>query len=158
MRIRHLDPGELVGLGLPVTAVERYAIAQGWQLVTHPKRGIPVLEGPLDDEGEPIIAVLPPDKGYSEELTLLRLAEVITTLAAFEEKSPKETLSAILASQKDWNPEVFGDCVSQTESDGSQISLNSQGALPSRSGKNEEALASFNRALEIEPDNLRALE
>lgn len=70
-----------------------YVKKKGWQPVPHPNHNIELFQGKADDSGQLIQLVLPkhPDLWDSSIL----LAKAINLLAAIEEKSPQEILTAI---------------------------------------------------------------
>jgi hypothetical protein len=78
-----------------VAGVRSYLQKRGWHLQPGPETNLFVFEGPLDDDGEPIIEVLP----VSEQMRdfLQRVVELITALSVIEDRPAPEVLSDILA-------------------------------------------------------------
>lgn len=70
-----------------------YVKKKGWQPVPHPNHNIELFQGKADDSGQPIQLVLPKHSDLWDSSILL--AKAINLLAAIEEKSPQEILTAI---------------------------------------------------------------
>jgi len=76
-----------------VADVENYLLGHNWKRKPYPRPEL-VFEGPLADNGEPIIQVLP----SSEDLASYqqRLLELITALAVIEDRPASAVLDDIL--------------------------------------------------------------
>jgi hypothetical protein len=77
-----------------VAGVRAYLLGRGWRLQPYPGPELLVFEGPADDDGRPIVQVLP----SSEEMRdfNLRVEELIGALGILEDRSPRDILSDIL--------------------------------------------------------------
>lgn len=74
-----------------------YLESTGWKKVDHPNNRIILFHGPLDDEGLPLELVVPRSVVYED--ALVRLAEVINTLATLQRKSPRSIVNEITFSR-----------------------------------------------------------
>jgi hypothetical protein len=76
--------------------VRSYLLNRGWQLQPFPGPELLVFQGPMDDNGEPIIQVLP----SSEELRdyRMRVEDLISALSVIEDRPAVDVLNDILAS------------------------------------------------------------
>ena len=88
---RWIDPR--VG-SVRVSQMCSYLLGRCWHLKAGPASDLLVFEGPPDDDGEPIIQVLPASERYSDYRQ--RLIELITSLSVIEDRSPLEVLNDIL--------------------------------------------------------------
>src|SRR5262245_5542214 len=82
-----------------VADMRAYLARRSWKEKLHPQPGLLVFEGPLDDDGKPIIQILP-----SSESSLAyrqRLIELITSLAVIEDRLAVQVLNDILQSAVD---------------------------------------------------------
>ena len=77
---------EDLALTISLRAAREYLSQRGWRIREEGLRL--VCEGPLDDEGRPILQFLPPDESYSDYP--LRLEDLIATLSALEERPAVE--------------------------------------------------------------------
>jgi hypothetical protein len=77
-----------------VAGVRSYLRGQGWRLQPYPGPELLVFEGPHDDDGQPIVQVLP----SSEQMRdfPLRIEELISALGILENRSPHDIVSDIL--------------------------------------------------------------
>lgn len=75
--------------------VRSYLLGRGWRLQPHPGLELLVFEGPADDDGEPIVQVLP----SSEQMRdfPLRVEELIAALSILEDRPAPDILSDILS-------------------------------------------------------------
>lgn len=74
-----------------------YLESIGWKKADHPNTRILLFHGPLDDEGMPLELVLPRSMAYVD--ALLRLSEVINTLAVLQGKPPRSIINEITFSR-----------------------------------------------------------
>ncbi len=65
-----------------------YLLARGWRVRPFPKQELIYFEGPLDDEGRPIIQLVPSSEQLSDYP--YRVQELISTLSAIEERPEVE--------------------------------------------------------------------
>lgn len=93
--IFQVSPREVELSGISRSQVIDFAKSQSWHEIEHPQRQLLVLEGPPDDEGEPLLMVLPRQDG-SRTLPI-RLAEAINQIAGVEDRSPYDVLREIQA-------------------------------------------------------------
>lgn len=77
-----------------VAGVRSYLLGRGWRLQPHPAAELLVFEGPADDEGKPIVQVLP----SSEQMRdfPLRVEELIAAVSILEDRPARDILSDIL--------------------------------------------------------------
>jgi hypothetical protein len=77
-----------------VVGVQSYLLGRGWRPKPYPGPELLVFEGPLDDDGEPIIQVVP----SSEQMLdfRLRVTELIEALSVLEDRPATEILTDIL--------------------------------------------------------------
>jgi hypothetical protein len=77
-----------------VAGVRSYLLARGWRPQPYPGPELLVFEGPTDDDGQPIVQVLP----SSEQMRdfPLRVEELIAALSILEDRPPSSILSDIL--------------------------------------------------------------
>jgi hypothetical protein len=77
-----------------VESVRSYLLSRGWRLQPYPRPKLLVFEGPTDDDGQPIIQVLP----SSEQMRdfPLRVEELIAALSILEDRPATAILSDIL--------------------------------------------------------------
>ena len=77
-----------------VAGVRAYLLNRAWRLQPYPRPELLVFEGPTDDDGQPIIQVLP----SSEQMRdfPLRVEELIATLSILEDRPAPDILSDIL--------------------------------------------------------------
>jgi len=77
-----------------VAGVRSYLLDRGWRPQPYPGPELLVFEGPADDDGQPIVQVLP----SSEQMRdfPLRLEELIAALSILEDRPPRDILSDIL--------------------------------------------------------------
>jgi hypothetical protein len=83
-----------------VSEIRSYLQAHGWRLQAHPGPRLLVFEGPVDDDGQRIVQVLPSSERLRDYL--LRVEELIAALSVLEDRPAADILSDILtAPQKD---------------------------------------------------------
>jgi hypothetical protein len=77
-----------------VAGVRSYLLSRGWRPQPYPKPELLVFEGPADDDGRPIVQVLP----SSEQMRdfPLRVEELIASLSILEDRPAPAILSDIL--------------------------------------------------------------
>lgn len=77
-----------------VAGVRSYLLSRGWRLQPYPRPELLVFEGPADDDGQPIVQVLP----SSEQMRdfPLRVEELIAALSILEDRPAPDVLSDIL--------------------------------------------------------------
>jgi hypothetical protein len=77
-----------------VAALQSYLLGRGWKARPYPGPELLVFEGPLDDDGEPIIQVVP----SSEQMLdfRLRVTELIEALSVLEDRPAQEILADVL--------------------------------------------------------------
>jgi hypothetical protein len=78
-----------------VAGVRSYLLGRGWRLQSYRGLELLVFEGPADDDGQPIMQVLP----SSEQMRNfpLRVEELIAALSILEDRPAPEILSDILS-------------------------------------------------------------
>jgi hypothetical protein len=82
---------------------------------SYPRPELLVFEGPPDDNGNPIIQVLPSDEHFVDYHQ--RLVELITSLAVIENRYAVDVLNDILEQPTDGQPARNGpDCANATQS------------------------------------------
>jgi hypothetical protein len=77
-----------------VADVRSYLLQRGWTPQPYPRPELLVFAGPLDDDGEPMIQVLPSDEKMADYP--MRLEELIGVLGELEERYAVDVLSDIL--------------------------------------------------------------
>ena len=75
-------------LELPVRSIspsdiKRYLYHHGWKELPHPRNGLMVFEGPRDDDGEPIIQVIPQSSQSAD--FAMRARELVNALGIIVE-------------------------------------------------------------------------
>ena len=75
--------------------VQTYLLNKGWRLQEFPGPELLVFEGPKDDDGEPIIQVLPSSEQFKDHQ--MRVADLIDALGVMEDRSSVDILADILA-------------------------------------------------------------
>ncbi len=77
-----------------VADVRSYLLSRGWRLRPYARPELLVFEGPTDDEGEPIVQVLP----SSEEMQdySMRVEELFAALGVIEERPAGDILADVL--------------------------------------------------------------
>lgn len=77
-----------------VAGVRSYLLNRGWRLQPYPRPELFVFEGPDDDDGQPIVQVLP----SSEQMRdfPLRVEDLIAALSILEDRPASDILSEIL--------------------------------------------------------------
>ncbi len=77
-----------------VADVRSYLSRHGWKPKPYPRPELLFFEGPLADNGEPIVQVLPAEERFADYQQ--RLVELITALAVIEDRPAADVLSDIL--------------------------------------------------------------
>ncbi len=94
--MKNLDPWIDPRLsGVRPAEVRSYLARQGWALKSYPRPELLVFEGPSDDDGKPIVQVLPASQEAADYAQ--RLLELITALALIEGRPASAVLDDILA-------------------------------------------------------------
>lgn len=77
-----------------VAGIRSYLLGRGWRVQPYPGTELLVFEGPADDDGQPIVQVLP----SSEQMRdfPLRVEELIAALSILEDRSAHDILSDVL--------------------------------------------------------------
>ncbi len=78
-----------------VAGVRSYLLGKGWQLRPDPEGELLVFDGPLDDDGEPILEVVPAAEHLRD--FSLRVEELVAALSVLENRGATEILTDILA-------------------------------------------------------------
>jgi len=94
--LNRLSPSDALLDGLSIDAVLVYLEQTGWTRVDHPNDRIILLEGPLDDAGNPLQLILPRDRSLDDAKA--RLAETIDLLAVLRHVSPEAVVQRIIGS------------------------------------------------------------
>jgi hypothetical protein len=81
---------------LTVTAVRDYLLNHNWRLRSFPGPELLVFEGPNDDDGEPIVQVLPSSERLRDYR--MRLEDLLGALSVIENRPAVEILSDMLGS------------------------------------------------------------
>jgi hypothetical protein len=77
-----------------VAGVRSYLLSRGWILQPYPGPELLVFGGPLDDDGEPIVQILPSSEQMGD--FRLRSEELIAALSVLEDRPASEILTDIL--------------------------------------------------------------
>jgi hypothetical protein len=77
-----------------VAQVRAYLLGRGWQLQPYPGPELLVFGGPVDDDGQPVLQVLPSSEQMRDYP--MRLEELITALSIMEDRHATEVLTDIL--------------------------------------------------------------
>jgi hypothetical protein len=94
-----------------VPAARSYLLSHGWKLKASPRPQVLLFEGPLDDDGEPIVLLLPATERTAKERGsdyYQRIIELITSLASIEDRYAVDVLNDILRQPADGQPIVNG--------------------------------------------------
>jgi hypothetical protein len=78
-----------------VADVRDYLLNRGWRLQPYPGPELLVFEGPKDDDGEPIVQVLPSSERLKDYR--MRLEDLIGALAVIEDRPAGDILTDMLA-------------------------------------------------------------
>ncbi len=78
-----------------VDDVRAYLLDRGWRLQPFPGPELLVFEGPKDDDGEPIIQVLPSSERLRDYR--MRVEDLIGALSAIEDRPAGDVLTDVLA-------------------------------------------------------------
>ena len=92
-----------------VAGVRSYLLSRGWRPQPYPRPELLVFEGPPDDDGQPIVQVLP----SSEQMRdfSMRVEELIAALSILEDRPAPDILSDMLnegAAQESQTAEANG--------------------------------------------------
>jgi hypothetical protein len=98
------------------SGMESYLTAHGWKRVQHPRKQLMVFEGPLDDDGEPLILAIPSSERFKDFTG--RIVRVIESLSIVEGRHPVEILNDILKENPPSAPPVAQDGVNAPVSTG----------------------------------------
>jgi len=77
-----------------VASVQSYLLRHGWQQRPYPQPELLVFQGPPDDNGEPIIQIVPSSEGMRD--FGLRMEELIAALSVLEGRLAQDILTDIL--------------------------------------------------------------
>ncbi len=77
-----------------VASVRSYLLSRGWRPQPYPRPELLVFEGPADDDGRPIVQVLPSAEQMRD--FPLRVEELIASLSILEDRPASAILSDIL--------------------------------------------------------------
>lgn len=77
-----------------VDAVRSYLLQHGWTQQTYPGPELLVFGGPVDDDGEPIIQVVPSDETLLDYP--MRIEELIGALSVLEDRPTADVLTDLL--------------------------------------------------------------
>ncbi len=77
-----------------VAGMRSYLISRGWQLQPQAGQDLLVFGGPVDDDGEPIVQVLPSSERMRD--FRMRAEELIAALSIFEDRPASDVLTDIL--------------------------------------------------------------
>lgn len=80
---------------IPIARVRSYLLGKGWALKPFPRKTALYFEGPLDDDGEPLVQVLPASETFHDYP--LRLEDLLRALSVLEERPISEILREWLA-------------------------------------------------------------
>jgi hypothetical protein len=78
-----------------VAGICPYLLARGWRLQPYPGPELLVFEGPLDDDGQPILQVVPSSERMSD--FPMRVEELIAALSVLEDRPARDILEDVLA-------------------------------------------------------------
>lgn len=78
-----------------VAGVRSYLLARGWRLGAYPGPELLVFEGPSDDDGQPIMQVVPSSERMSD--FRMRVEELIGALSVIEDRPARDVLEDVLA-------------------------------------------------------------
>jgi hypothetical protein len=93
-----------------VADVKTYLLNRGWRLQPFPRPELLVFEGPPDDDGEPIVQVLPSSEQYRDYR--MRLEDLIGALGVIEDRPASDVLTDILSTTQtngDGSPRASAD-------------------------------------------------
>ena len=79
-----------------VAGARAYLLDHGWRPMSFPRPEVLVFEGPLADDGTPIIQILPSGEHFVDYR--MRMEELIGALGAIENRPAAEILTEMLAS------------------------------------------------------------
>jgi hypothetical protein len=80
-----------------VEGVRSYLLGRGWTLQPYPGPELLVFGGPTDDDGQPVVQVLPSSERMRDYP--LRLEELIAALAVLEDRPTSDIVTDLLAAQ-----------------------------------------------------------
>jgi hypothetical protein len=82
--------------------VRSYLLGRGWKLQSPPEAELMVFGGPTDDDGEPILQVIPSSERMRD--FPLRVEELIAALSVLEDRPTADILADILGPETDGHP------------------------------------------------------
>jgi hypothetical protein len=82
--------------------VRSYLLGRGWKLQPYPGPELLVFGGPTDDDGEPIVQVVPSSERMSD--FSLRVEELVAALSVLEDRPAADVLTDILREQTPEKP------------------------------------------------------
>jgi hypothetical protein len=82
--------------------VRSYLLSRGWQPQPYPGPELLVFGGPVDDDGRPVLQVLPASERMRDFQP--RLEELIAALSVMEDRPAQDVLSDILRTPADPRP------------------------------------------------------
>jgi hypothetical protein len=80
---------------IPARWFREYLIDHGWRQIPFKREGLLVFEGPMDDDGEPIVQVIPRSERSSD--FGLRATQLVDALSIIEDRPAEEILRDIRA-------------------------------------------------------------
>ena len=81
--------------GVTVAGARAYLLDHGWRPRPFPRPEVLVFEGPMSDEGRPIVQILPSGEHFVDYR--MRMEELIGALGAIENRPAAEILTEMLA-------------------------------------------------------------
>lgn len=78
-----------------ISAVRSYLLGKGWVLKPFPRKTALCFEGPLADDGEPIVQVIPASESFHDYP--LRLEDLLRALSMLENRPISEILREMLS-------------------------------------------------------------
>lgn len=78
-----------------VAGIRSYLLTRGWRPAAYPGPELLVFEGPPDDDGKPIIQVVPSSERMSD--FRMRVEELIGALGVIEDRPARDVLEDVLA-------------------------------------------------------------
>jgi hypothetical protein len=79
-----------------VDQVRTYLLGRGWRLQPYPGPELLVFEGPKDDDGQPILQVVPSSEQFRDYR--MRVGDLIAALSVLEDRPATDILADILGS------------------------------------------------------------
>ena len=97
-----------------VEGARSYLIKHGWTRQPYPRPEVEVYAGPLDDDGKPILVLLPASESLVDYH--LRIEDLLGTLAFVEDRYAVDVLNDILQAGSSSPPSPNGAAASATPS------------------------------------------